>query len=281
MDILLGIPPAPKLLIGVACCLCATSLVVEAEEVLGPDARWVRVYGWVQIGEKLAEADQWPLALGSYLEAEFQLKILMRSAPNFEPEMVNYRFDWLKNEIPRLKKKLVGNEHDIMAKYLDFISSFEQGQSERFNNQFEKALSTLNYTKVLLDELIAERPAEFKMAMTSQHDLLLDSIDWLNSQLNHRATLVTPSVIVDQSYLGSTRFVNEDDLPAGVPSLTISGDLFPSTLANTAALSFEKKSGAASAIQPGGEEVISPFRENERSDVPMSCKEVQLPGAGE
>jgi hypothetical protein len=169
----------------------------------------------------------------------------------------------------------------MMAKYLDFISSFEQGQSERFNDQFEKALSTLNYTKVLLDELIAERPAEFKMAMTSQHDLLLDSIDWLNSQLNHRATLVTPSVIVDQSYLGSTRFVNEDDLPAGVPPLTISGDLFPSTLANTAALRFEKKFGAASAIQPGGEEVISPFRENELPDVPMSCKEGQPPGAGD
>ena len=282
MDNLLGMPPAPTFVsISVACCLCATSLVVEAQEVSGPDARWVRVYGWVQIGEKLAEVEQWPLALGSYLEAVVQLKILMASAPNFEPEIVNYRFGWLKNEITRVKKKLVGNEHDIMAKYLDFVSSFEQGQSERFNNQFEKALDTLNYTKVLLDDLIAERPEEFKMAMTSQHNMLLDSIDWLNSQLNYRSALLAPPVIVDKSYFGTTQFINENDLPEEAPPATMSGDLFPSTVVDAVVARFEKKSGAASALQPVGERAISPLREDKLPSFRMRSKEDPTPMASE
>ena len=271
-------PPAPKFVsVSVACCLCVTSLVVEGQEVSGPDARWVRVYGWVQIGEKLAEIEQWPLALGSYLEAAVQLKILMASAPNFEPEMVNYRFGWLTNEITRVKKKLVGNEHDIMAKYLDFVSSFEQGQSERFNNKFEKALDTLNYTKVLLDDLIAERPEEFKMAMMAQHTMLLDSIDWLNSQLNYRAALLAPPVIVDKSYLGTTQFINENDLPAEAPPATMSGDLFPSTVVNAVVARFEKKSGATSSLRPAGEGVISPLREDKLPTFRASSKEDPTP----
>ena len=278
MKFLLGMPLTPKLVsIGVSYSLFALSIFVGAGEVRGPDARWVRVYGWVQIGENLAGAQQWPLALGSYLEAEFQLKILMRTAPNFEPEMVKYRFDWLKNEIPRVKKKLIGDEHDIMEKYLDFISSFEQGQSERFDNQFEKALSTLNYAKVLLDELIAERPAEFRMVMKSQHDLLLDSIDWLNSQLNYRAALTTTPAIVSQSNLGTTRFVSENDLPAEASPLKISGDLFPSTMVDTAVTRFGEKSGKGSAIQSAGEDVSSLSREDQLPTFRMSIEEKHTP----
>ena len=81
------------------------------------------------------------MALGSFIEAEAQLKQLKADAPDFEPEMVAYRLDWLAKEIEEMQGNLGGGDHDIMTKYLDFIESFEQGQSERFNNEFEKVLN--------------------------------------------------------------------------------------------------------------------------------------------
>ncbi len=44
-----------------------------------------------------------------------------------------------------------------MMKYLDFIESFELGENQRYDNEFEAALGTLGMAKALLDEIISER----------------------------------------------------------------------------------------------------------------------------
>ncbi len=215
-----------------------TDPVVEVPE---PGTRWVCVYGWLQVGEKLVKAEQWPLALGSFIEAEAQLKQLKADAPDFEPEMVAYRLDWLAKEIEEMRGNLGGGDHDIMTKYLDFIESFEQGQSERFNNEFEKAYDTLTIAKVLLDEIIAERPAEFEVAMETQYDMLLDSLIWLDSQLNFKASFSRKPVVVDTTDWGTTKFVMQSDMPASEETVVISSRLFPPTQVDIAVAPFQSE----------------------------------------
>lgn len=222
----------------VAACIAAGG-VSQGQEVPEPGTRWVFVYGWVQIGEKLVDAEQWPLALGSFIEAEAQLKQLKADVPDFEPEMVAYRLDWLETEIAAIQGKLGGGDHGIMMKYLDFIESFEQGQSERFNNEFKKAYDTLTIAKVLLDEIIAERPVEFEVAMETQYDMLLDSLIWLDSQLNFKASFSRKPVVVDTTEWGTTRFVKQSDLPAAEGSIEMSGSLFLSAQVESAVAPFK------------------------------------------
>ena len=206
-----------------------------------PVTRWVHVYGWVQAGEKLTKAKQWPLALGSFVEAEAQLKMLKADAPDFEPEMVAYRLNWLAKEIEELQGNLGGGDHDIMTKYLDFIESFEQGKSERFSNEFGKAYDTLTIAKVLLDEIIAERPVEFKVAMGTQYEMLLDSLIWLDSQLNFKASLGRKPVVVDTNDWGTTEFVDHSDMPASEGAMVLSSRLFPPTQVNIAVAPFQSE----------------------------------------
>lgn len=206
-----------------------------------PGTRWVYVYGWVQAGEKLVKAEQWPLALGSFVEAEAKLKKLKADAPDFEPEMVAYRLNWLAKEIEEMQGNLGGGDHDIMTKFLDFIESFEQGQSERFNNEFEKAYDTLTIAKVLLDEIISERPFEFKVAMETQYDMLLDSLIWLGSQLNFKASFSRKPVVVDTNDWGTTEFVDHLDMPASEGTVVLSSRLFPPTQVNIAVAPFQSE----------------------------------------
>lgn len=206
-----------------------------------PGTRWVYVYGWVQAGEKLVKAEQWPLALGSFVEAEAQLKQLKADAPDFEPEMVAYRLDWLAKEIEEIQGNLGGGDHNIMRKYLDFIESFEQGQSERFNNEFEKAYDTLTIAKLLLDEIIAERPVEFEVAMETQYDMLLDSLIWLDSQLNFKASFSRKPVVVDTNDWGTTKFVTQSDMPTSKETVVLSSLLFPPTQVDIAVAPFQSE----------------------------------------
>ncbi len=209
-----------------------------------PDAgtRWVCVYGWLQIGERLAGADQWPLALGSYIEAHRQLDELAKDQPEFEPEIVSYRLLWLEEEIGKTQDRLDSGEHDIMMKYLDFIESFELGQSQRFNNDFKTALATLDIAKTLLDEIIAKKPDEFRHAMAVQYDLLLDSIIWLNSQINFKERSRSSSFVNDTSDLGTTEFIRESDLPVSYGGAMASGALFPESLIEAVAASYNADS---------------------------------------
>lgn len=215
----------------VAIALSASALwsSVVAEERPDAGTQWVCVYGWFQIGENLAKAEQWALALGSYFEARRQLQILQREYPDYETEMVSYRLDWLENEIKVSEERLDQGDHAIMAKYLDFIESFEVGQTQRFNNNFESALSTLTIAKVILDEIISEKPIEFKSAVSTHYDLLLDSIIWLRSQLDFEESLKPIPVYDDSQEWGTTEFVQEGDLPTPGSEMQLSA-LFPEIL---------------------------------------------------
>ena len=221
--------------------VAAAQEVPDPPEFPEPGTRWVYVYGWVQAGEKLVKAEQWPLALGSFVEAEAQLKKLKADAPDFEPEIVSFRLNWLAKEIEEMQGNLGGGDHDIMTKYLDFIESFEQGQSERFNNEFEKAYDTLTIAKVLLDEIIAERPVEFQVAMETQYDMLLDSLIWLDSQLTFKASFSRKPVVVDTNDWGTTEFVDHLDMPTSEGAVVLSSRLFPPTQVNIAVAPFQSE----------------------------------------
>jgi hypothetical protein len=209
--------------------LLAFALPAPAEET-DPAAKWLTVYGWIQTAERLATAEQWPLALGSYLEADRQIKALAEAHPDFEPEMVNYRRGALATSIAETEARLTTDEHEVMMKYLDFIESLELGEAQRYANEYEAAYGTLGMAKSVLDEIIEKKPEGFREAVASQYARLESSLTWLDSQINFTA-ISRPGVALDESIdWGTTRFVKAADLPSSQQNASITSELFPGGL---------------------------------------------------
>jgi len=223
---------AVRIVIGVAVVwlLSANSPVIAGDD--DPSARWVSVYGWMQTGERLAAANQWPLAMGSYLESHRQISELTALFPDFEPELVTYRTEKLEESIASAESRLTSDEHAIMMKYLDFIESLELGQAQRFRNEFETSLATLDMAKSLLDDIISRKPAEFREAVESQYQRLESSIEWVNSQIDYKERSRRASYARASDDRGTTQFVKESDLPRSEDGAVASGILFPVSLAS-------------------------------------------------
>lgn len=211
--------------------LLGIALPAPAEET-DPAAKWLTVYGWIQTAERLTTAEQWPLALGSYLEADRQIKALAEAHPDFEPEMVNYRRGALASTIAKTEARLTTDEHEVMMKYLDFIESLELGESQRYANEYEAAYGTLGMAKSVLDEIIEKKPEGFREAVASQYARLESSLTWLDSQINFTAiSRARPGVALDESIdWGTTRFVKVADLPSSQQNASITSELFPGGL---------------------------------------------------
>ena len=203
------------------------------EEKEDPAARWVSVYGWNQTGDRLAAAGQWALAMGSYIESFQQIQTLAEEHPSYEPELIAYRRSRLEETISATGERLSSDEHETMMKYLDFIESLELGLQQRFSNQYEESLSTLDLTKSILDDLIRKKPPEFREAISSQYTRVEENIEWLSAQIDYKAASRRQTIASgDARDWGTTRFVGAEDLPLASDGGVVSGELFPVSLAS-------------------------------------------------
>ncbi|MDF1823986.1 MAG: hypothetical protein P1U68_05045 [Verrucomicrobiales bacterium] len=214
-------------------CLAAICLIVvgpvQVWSSQDPNEDWVSAYGWLQAGERLAEAGHWPLAMGSYMEAHRKMKQMRSEHPAFEGEMVEYRIAMLEEEIESSQDKLGSGDHDLMVKFIDFAESFETGLDQRFDNRFVEALNTLDVAKVLLDEIIFEKPNEFTEALSPQYEVLQSSLTWLDGQINfrERERQQKSTFVGDGTDWGTTQFVKASDLPGEGEDILLSSELFP------------------------------------------------------
>lgn len=204
---------------------CGNSPAQEKREAVASDIL-LNGFGWMQTGRNLVQTQQWPLALGSYIEALQKYQTVARDFPEFEPEMVSYRLEALEDEITEIQKNLHSGDHDVMMAYLDFIDSMEKGQRLRFANNFEAALPSLRFAMSLLEEVIKNRPGEFRAAVDDQYSRLAESIEWVESQLTWKMRSLPMTAAVDDGNLGTTEFIKESDLPTDA-MVSMSAQLFP------------------------------------------------------
>lgn len=210
------------------------SFVISQDATEGnADDLWVSAYGWLQTGERLAKAELWPLALGSFIESHRQVEILAERHPAFEPEIISFRKGLLETQIEIAQQKLKPGEQEIMRKYLDFIDSYEEGLRLRFANQYVDSLNTLDIAKVLLDEIIFEKPDEFRDAVESQYQLLHTSLEWLDSQINFKQRSRPAVFVGDGVEWGTTQYVEEKDLPGDGKDILMENALFPGGMVAT------------------------------------------------
>lgn len=197
------------------------------------DEAWVSAYGWLQAGERLAAEGHWPLAMGSYMEAHRKMKQMRMEHPEFEGKMVEYRIALLEEEIEGSQAELGSGDHDLMVKFIDFAESFETGLDQRFENRFVEALNTLDVAKVLLDEIIFEKPDEFTDALAPQYEVLQSSLTWLDGQINfrERERQQKSTFVGDGTDWGTTQFVKVSDLPGEGDDVLVSSELFPGLIA--------------------------------------------------
>jgi len=249
-----GMPLAAVAVGTLAFCLSFSPVFSEEND---PAARWVSVFGWMQTGERLAAANQWPLAMGSYLESHRQIIELASRYPEFEPELIAYRSGKLEQTIAEAESRLASDEHAVMMKYLDFIESLELGQAQRFRNEFEASLATLDMAKSLLDDIIAKKPAEFRAAVDSQYQRLESSIEWVNAQIDYKERSRRASYARTSDDRGTTQFVKESDLPRSEEGIGASGILFPVSLASVepAVIPVGDKEPESSGADESGETV--------------------------
>jgi len=186
---------------------------------------WSSAYAWLQVGRNLAEAEQWPLAQGSYIEAMRQLQEVSVRFPGYEPELVAFRIDALGEEIAQVQEKLAGDDHEAMRMYRDFIDSIETGEAQRYSDKLGDALQTFIFARGILEDIIKDRPEATRVAVSSQIRRLDDNISFLEKFLvvQRRSVAVASSdATIDW---GTTRFVEDDDLPGD--DGTLSAKLFP------------------------------------------------------
>lgn len=201
--------------------------IIGISEEAGPASKWLNVYAWIQTADNLSEAEQWPLALGSYLEAHRQLKRIAAEHPSYEPEIVAYRLENLEYAMAKMEGNLTAGDHDIAMEWVDFIETFEKGQDERFSNDFKTAFATLEVARTLLEGIIAQNPNGFEAAVQTQFEILTESLNYLDSQLNFKRSTRRSYTLDDGIDWGTTRYVKESDLPGNSEDVEVNSMLFP------------------------------------------------------
>ncbi len=223
-------------------------------EEVDPAAKWLNVYSWIQTADRLSEAEQWPLALGSYMEAHRQLKKMADDHPSYEPDIVAYRLERLEDSMAIMEGKLTAGDHDIAMEWVDFIETFEKGQDERFSNDFKTAFETLEVARTLLEGIIAQNPNGFEAAVATQFEILTESLEYLDSQLNFQRSVRRSYTLDEGIDWGTTRYVKESDLPGDGDAFEVNSMLFPDGVKP-----IPEKSAAEEAMEEG-EDVNSPGR---------------------
>lgn len=203
------------------------SVFAGIAEDVDPASKWINAFAWIQTGDKLVAAEQWPLALGSYMEAHLQLKKVAEEHPDYEPEIVGYRLEQLEESLASIEEQLSAGDHDITMAWVDFIETLEKGQAQRFANDFKPALETLEVAHTLLEEIVAKNPASFEDAVSTQREILTESLDWLDAQINIRRSAKRSVYTGDGIDWGTTMYVKERDLPRSDQLTEPSSMLFP------------------------------------------------------
>ncbi len=180
------------------------------------------------------------MAAASYSESLKQFAAVVENYLEYEPDILAYRMEKLKEMIAETNEKLTASDHEITMLYFDAIEMIEKGEMERLQvKDFGEAFKKMREAQHLIEEVISKRPDEFSVAMKSQSDRIQSNIDWLTLQLGYENR--TKVYYVASAYRGSgstrmsgtTEFVKEADLPAFSEDdekepFQISNALFPS-----------------------------------------------------
>ncbi|MEO0414687.1 MAG: hypothetical protein AAF226_07025 [Verrucomicrobiota bacterium] len=195
---------------------------------------WGKAFSWYRTGKSMADAGAPPLALGSYIESLTHFGELQHHFPDYEKEIIDFRAEAIQEEVESIQATLTPDDRNILIDFIDFIESLKQGEEQRFSGESKsEALSTLRYTRELLNKVKKDRPEPVTLALANYENRLDDGIDWLNKQIEHQNRLMKPGVnqtilkaTGKDRFYGTTKFLSAEDLPdepGGLPS----GDLFP------------------------------------------------------
>ena len=195
--------------------------------------KWVRIYGWIQSGDEHAAAGQWPLAMGTYLESQTQIRKFAMEHPDFEPDLISYRLAKLEQEIVETESRLTADEHEISTKYRDYIGLLKLGQVNRFSNEFEAAIAKFERAKVLLDEIKEKQPAGSGLALESRYQRLESDLEWLKAQARFKKENPPVTYVSSKREKGAGSLAS---LETGVPDGSIEEGAFKRISGDTESL---------------------------------------------
>src|ERR1043166_4433461 len=96
-------PIMNRIVVVVALALLASLWCARAE---GPDDQYVRIYNIIQQGDTLESAGQADQALARYLEAQGALQRFKKGYPEWNPNVVVFRLNYLNSKVTALSAKV-------------------------------------------------------------------------------------------------------------------------------------------------------------------------------
>lgn len=153
----------------------AVALFMTLPQARGSDPaadRWLHAYVLVQAGQELADQDLWGLAMANYMAALKQFESLAEEFPSYQPRLVSYRRDDLKDRVREAGEKMTGAEHDLAMDYEDVIEKTRVGTKSRYDLDYQTSYQYLVRAQWLLSDLLERAPEKVVTALTKQRSFI-------------------------------------------------------------------------------------------------------------
>lgn len=200
-----------------------------------PEVRWLHAFVLTQTGSQLAEQDLWPLALANYSAALAQFSQLAAAHPDFQPRLVRYRLEDLKQRIARANASMNAGEHDLAMHYEDIIETAREGATRRYGLDFAGSYPFLVRAQWQLEELLRQCPPIAVAALEKQRAFIDSLTDETREDLIREPGGILQLHRIEKDFAASVS-VAMSDLPSFRPTgleeteTGMSSALFPDEL---------------------------------------------------
>ncbi len=156
-----------------------------------PDVQYVTIYQTIQEADRLKEQDAYSAALMRYREARNQLERFQTGNPDWNPDVVSYRLDYISDKIATLNKELqAGNTGSQGQRILDLPQSEEPESKQSEIATLRKRVRNLTQSKRLLEaklrEALKAQPANVNQKELVKAEAKIKALQKENRQLQAR-----------------------------------------------------------------------------------------------
>ena len=187
----------------------ALLLALGSALAVSPDDQYLRIYGLIEQADALAAKGETGQALATYRQAQVALQSFQKGNPGWNAKLVNYRFNYLAqnvaaltekpaapaeagaaggNQVGQPKSKSTASAADSEAKLLD--AGAEPRKELRLHPKAGDKQTTLVTIKIALDTSIGEMPIQASSFLCSARFVALHMRDDSPSHLSIRPVAV-------------------------------------------------------------------------------------------
>lgn len=142
-----------------------------------PDDRWLHAFVLVHNGSQLADDQLWSLAIANYGAALQQFDGLAKDFPDFQPKLIEFRRNDLKERITAAHESMEGGDHDLAMNYEDVLETARIGTRSRYQLDYETSYQFLLRAQWQLNDILRNADAHVVQALSEQKQFIDEMTD--------------------------------------------------------------------------------------------------------